>query len=41
MILIWFVNLYVVKRANRSNYIYKLNSDDKILSSLIKRSIEF
>ena len=36
----FFVNLCVVqsKRANKQNSIYKLSSDDKVSSSLIKKA---
>ena len=33
-----FDNLQVVKKTNKYNCIYKLSSDDKILSSLIKKA---
>ena len=37
MIFSSFVNLYVIQKIEIVNCIYKLNNDDKILSSLIKK----
>ena len=38
MIFLSFVNLYVIKKNKKVNCIDKLSSDDKILSSLIKKA---
>ena len=38
MIFLSFVNIYVVQKSEKVKFIYKLSSDDKILSSLIKKA---
>ena len=37
MIFLSFVHLYVVQKGEKKNCIYKLSSDDKSFSSLIKK----
>ena len=38
MIFLSFVNLYVVQESEKVKLYYKLSSDEKILSSLIKKA---
>ena len=38
MFYILFVNLHVVQKSEQAKYIYKLSSNDKVLSPLIKKT---
>ena len=39
MIILSFVNLHVIQKSKKVKFIYKLSSDDEILSSLIKKAL--